>query len=96
MCNNTGEWQGYTIALELDHINGINNDHRLENLRWLCPNCHATTKTFAGRNHKDEITITEVQNAINEVGPLPAKDLALYLKRSMNGGTINKIKLLAL
>lgn len=52
MCGNTGEWLGQKISLELDHINGINNDHRLENLRWLCPNCHALTETYAGKNNK--------------------------------------------
>ena len=30
----------------------IFNDHRLENLRLLCPTCHATTSTFKGRNVK--------------------------------------------
>ncbi|RZD42292.1 MAG: hypothetical protein CXT73_03380 [Methanobacteriota archaeon] len=40
------------IPLELDHINGNNKDHRLENLRLLCPTCHATTSTFKGRNVK--------------------------------------------
>lgn len=50
-CGNTGIWRGKTMALELDHINGINNDHRLENLRWLCPNCHAITDTYAGKNN---------------------------------------------
>jgi Zn finger protein HypA/HybF involved in hydrogenase expression len=40
------------IPLELDHINGKNKDHRLENLRLLCPTCHATTPTFRGRNVK--------------------------------------------
>lgn len=40
------------IPLELDHINGSNKDHRLENLRLLCPTCHATTDTFKGRNVK--------------------------------------------
>ena len=53
-CGNTGEWLNKTIALQIDHINGINNDHRLENLRWLCPNCHATTDTYGGRNNKRE------------------------------------------
>lgn len=47
-------WQGEEISLQLDHINGINNDHRLENLRWLCPNCHSQTKTYAGRNIKSK------------------------------------------
>jgi 5-methylcytosine-specific restriction endonuclease McrA len=34
----------------LDHINGIPNDNRIENLRFLCPNCNSQTDTFAGRN----------------------------------------------
>lgn len=45
-------WQGKELALQLDHINGVNNDHRLENLRLLCPNCHSQTDTFAGKNKK--------------------------------------------
>lgn len=53
MCGCDGNWQGYKISLELDHINGDNSDNRLENLRYLCPNCHATTPTYRGRNkHK--------------------------------------------
>ena len=44
------EWRGQPLVLHLDHINGINNDHRRENLRFLCPNCHSQTTTFAGRN----------------------------------------------
>jgi Zn finger protein HypA/HybF involved in hydrogenase expression len=40
------------IPLQLDHINGDNKDHRLENLRLLCPTCHANTDTYAGRNVK--------------------------------------------
>jgi len=43
-------WNGKPIVIELDHINGINDDHRKENLRMLCPNCHSQTKTFKGRN----------------------------------------------
>jgi hypothetical protein len=44
------EWQGQPIPLELDHINGEHDDNRLENLRLLCPNCHALTDTYRGRN----------------------------------------------
>lgn len=40
------------ISLQLDHINGINNDNRINNLRFLCPNCHSQTPTFAGRSSK--------------------------------------------
>lgn len=46
------EWRGQPIPLELDHINGVSNDHRVENLRLLCPNCHALTPTWKGRNAK--------------------------------------------
>lgn len=44
------DWRGKRLALHLDHINGVRNDQRLENLRLLCPNCHSLTETYAGRN----------------------------------------------
>ena len=44
------EWMNNPLSLHLDHINGKNNDHRIENLRFLCPNCHSQTETYAGRN----------------------------------------------
>lgn len=43
-------WNGKPIVLVLDHINGINDDYRLENLRLVCPNCNSQLPTFAGRN----------------------------------------------
>ena len=46
------EWNGKPAPIELDHINGVRTDNRLENLRMLCPNCHAQTKTYRGRNIK--------------------------------------------
>lgn len=44
------EWQGEPIPLEVDHQNGDRMDHRIENLRVLCCNCHALTPTWRGRN----------------------------------------------
>jgi len=43
-------WQGRPIPLELDHANGDRTDNRLLNLRLLCPNCHAQTSTYRGKN----------------------------------------------
>lgn len=52
ICGNEGIWNGNPSTLQLDHINGINNDHRIKNLRFLCPNCHSQTETFSGRNKR--------------------------------------------
>ena len=46
------EWNNKKINCELDHINGINNDNRLENLRIICPNCHSQTTTNSGKNKR--------------------------------------------
>lgn len=48
-CGNTGEWNGKHLTLQIDHINGDHHDHRLSNLRLLCPNCHSQTYNYAGR-----------------------------------------------
>lgn len=49
MCDRE-EWLGQPIPLELDHINGNSDDHSQENLRILCPNCHAQTPTYKAKN----------------------------------------------
>lgn len=51
-CGNEGMWLGKELSLQLDHINGNHFDNRLTNLRFLCPNCHSQTETFAGKNSK--------------------------------------------
>lgn len=51
-CDNSGDWLGQPISLQLEHRNGVNNDHRISNLCWLCPNCHSQTSTFCGRNSR--------------------------------------------
>jgi 5-methylcytosine-specific restriction endonuclease McrA len=52
ICGQLPEWNGKPLVLQLDHINGISNDNRLENLRIICPHCHSQTENFAGKNNK--------------------------------------------
>lgn len=52
LCNLLPTWNNKPLVLQLDHINGICTDNRLENLRFLCPNCHTQTDTFGSRNLK--------------------------------------------
>lgn len=49
-CGNNGTWQGEPLTLELEHKNGITSDNRLENLEYLCLNCHSQTLTYRSRN----------------------------------------------
>ena len=49
-CPIEDEWNGKALSLHLDHINGVNNDHRLENLRMICPNCDSQLSTYKSKN----------------------------------------------
>jgi 5-methylcytosine-specific restriction endonuclease McrA len=48
-CKNKGEWMGKPLPLILDHINGINNDNRINNLRFVCSNCDSQLPTYKNR-----------------------------------------------
>lgn len=49
LCGQGEDWNGARMALILDHVNGVRDDNRLENLRIVCPNCAATLPTHCGR-----------------------------------------------
>lgn len=59
ICGQEPFWQGKELTLILDHINGINNDNRLENLRWVCPNCNQQLPTTNGKNLKNKSLINQ-------------------------------------
>jgi hypothetical protein len=91
-------WNEKKLTLQLDHINGIRNDHRLENLRWLCPNCHSQTETFCGKQNTGKTKISDedllesykkhnnVDRALKEVG-LAGSGNIKRLKKLINKGT---------
>lgn len=64
ICNIDCIWSNKKLNLHLDHINGINSDNRLDNLRWICPNCHSQTETYAGRNVRKKIGPLGVEPSI--------------------------------
>lgn len=61
-CSECGliEWNGKPLSLQLDHKNGVHNDNRLFNLRFLCPNCHSQTKNFAGKASRKRVKLKVV------------------------------------
>lgn len=52
VCERCGidEWRGRPLSIALHHVNGDPDDNRLENIRFLCPNCHSQTENYGGRN----------------------------------------------
>lgn len=92
------EWQGKTLSLELDHINGINNDNRLENLRFLCPNCHSQTSTYGSRNQQlnsSEYDISDdlrkmVEEKYNEVKSVKKVSSILRIRRCVVTKIVNE------
>lgn len=97
ICGNPGEWNGVSLTLQIDHINGIRNDNRIENLRWLCPNCHSQTDTYTGKNKttKEVVNFTE-EEAIEALKQTSNVNQATKLIGCSGGGAnwirVNDIK----
>lgn len=54
ICGFTGDWNGMSITMILDHINGHSSDNRLENVRLVCPMCDTQLPTFKSKNKKSD------------------------------------------
>jgi hypothetical protein len=69
MCGQGEQWRGRRMALILDHVNGMPDDHRLENLRILCPNCAATLDTHCGRKNATRLAAQTCPICAKEFAP---------------------------
>lgn len=97
LCNILPFWNNQELVFHLDHINGIRNDHRLENLRWLCPNCHSQTDTYCGKRNTGKTKVSDedllksyeknknVDKALKELG-LAGSGNIKRLKKLINKG----------
>ena len=66
-------WRGQPMSLILDHVNGIRDDHRLENLRIVCPNCAATLTTHCGRKNRVEVSPRDCLRCGSQFSPTYAR-----------------------
>ena len=60
------EWRGQPLSMELHHVNGDGRDNRLENLRFLCGNCHSQTPNWGGRNRNRHRGLEPVADPLSE------------------------------
>lgn len=85
------EWENKPLNLHLDHINGINSDNRLENLRFLCPNCHSQTDTYCGKainSGSKKVSDAELKKALDEQPNIRKALLSVGL--TAKGGNYNR------
>lgn len=95
-CCGLTEWMNKPISLQLHHINGINNDNRIENLQFLCPNCHSQTENFSSRGKGTSIirkanSLSKedkdlIMNTVRELGIVEARK-----KLSFRNSLINSV-----
>ncbi|QGV80422.1 HNH endonuclease [Streptomyces ficellus] len=70
LCGITPTWQGHPLRLEVDHMDGDWRNNRMENVRFLCPNCHSTTDTYRGRGKARRATAPPSQPSRCDAGDI--------------------------
>jgi len=89
------EWLGHAIPLELDHVDGDRENNELSNLRLLCPNCHALTPTYRGRNKKCAHipSLSEIHRGIEQAGGLARYAARIGVSREVVRGWLKSARL---
>lgn len=94
LCGQEPIHNGQPLTLQLDHINGIHDDNRIENLRIVCPNCHTQTPTYGKRNSKnkryDSTYSTSDEDLVNFLG-MPENIKVYDLKLLCSNRTIDEV-----
>lgn len=87
-CGQDENWMGKKMPLILDHINGINNNNELENLRFLCSNCDSIQETYKNKNGIEKRKIQKEQRINNK---LQRRNKKIEEKNNIKQDSINKI-----
>ena len=87
-------WNNKYLNIQLDHINGIRNDNRLSNLRFLCPNCHTQTETYCSHNLSKSISFNsyDIEYIIDKLKECPSINKTI-LELGLKDSSGNRSKL---
>ena len=92
-CGRGPKWQNKPLMLQIDHINGDSTDQRIENLRFLCPNCHSQTDNFCGRKNKKYREVDAMGRVIKHQCPKCGGYMSKYgelCRKCSNGSRLGK------